>query len=175
MLLVLVFHFAWEFPEGGFVVTQVKRLLFTGWIGVDLFFVLSGFLITRGLVAPSKKPIGTRLKLFWMRRVLRIFPLYYAFIIVGSIIGLALGGWIPGPAYWLYMQNYTLAFDDHELRWTAHFWSLAIEEQFYFVWPAIALLTPKRRLIGLTVGLIVACIVFRAGFTLKFNLCLTHC
>ena len=167
VLLVLVFHFAWEFPEGGFVVTQVKRLLFTGWIGVDLFFVLSGFLITRGLVAPSKKPIGTRLKLFWMRRVLRIFPLYYAFIIVGSIIGLALGGWIPGAAYWLYMQNYTLAFDDHELRWTAHFWSLAIEEQFYFVWPAIALLTPKRRLIGLTVGLIVACIVFRAGFTLK--------
>lgn len=170
VLLVLVFHLAWEFPEEGFVAMHMKRVLFTGWIGVDLFFVLSGFLITRGLVAPSKKPLGTRMKMFWMRRVLRIFPLYYAFIIVGTLIGLAMGSWLPGAAYWLYMQNYVLAFDDHELRWTAHFWSLAIEEQFYFVWPVIALVTPKRRLVGLTVALIFACVAFRAGFTLKSHI-----
>ncbi len=167
VLLVLAFHFSWEFPEVGLVATHVKRVLWTGWIGVDLFFVLSGFLITRGLVAPSSKPLLTRMKMFWMRRVLRIFPLYYAFIVVGSIIGLALGRWIPGPAYWLYMQNYVLAFDPDELRWTAHFWSLAIEEQFYFIWPVVALVTPKRRLVPLTLFLILACIVLRAGLTLK--------
>ena len=167
VLLVLAFHFSWEFPEVGAVATHVKRVLWTGWIGVDLFFVLSGFLITRGLVAPSNKPLLTRMKMFWMRRVLRIFPLYYAFIIVGSVIGLALGHWIPGPAYWLYMQNYVLAFDPEELRWTAHFWSLAIEEQFYFVWPVVALVTPRRRLVPLTLALIAACLVLRAGFTLK--------
>lgn len=167
VLSVLAFHFAWEFPEVGQLAIQVKRVFWTGWIGVDLFFVLSGFLITRGLVAPSSKPLGTRMKMFWMRRVLRIFPLYYAFVIVGSIIGAALGHWIPGPAYWLYMQNYVLAFDPEELRWTAHFWSLAIEEQFYFVWPVVALVTPKKKLVSLTLALIVACIVVRAGFTLK--------
>lgn len=167
VLSVLVFHLAWEFPEDGAIAMHLKRVLFTGWIGVDLFFVLSGFLITRGLVAPSKKFLGTRMKMFWMRRVLRIFPLYYAFIIVGSIIGFAMGSWVPGAAYWLYMQNYVLAFDDHELRWTAHFWSLAIEEQFYFVWPIVALATPRKRLVALTVGLIFACVAFRAGFTLK--------
>jgi len=170
VLSVLVFHLAWEFPEAGAVAMHLKRVFFTGWIGVDLFFVLSGFLITRGLVAPSKKPLGTRMKMFWMRRVLRIFPLYYAFIIVGTIIGAVMGGWLPGPAYWLYMQNYVLAFDDHELRWTAHFWSLAIEEQFYFVWPVVALVTPKKRLVPLTVGLILACVAFRAGFTLKSHI-----
>jgi len=170
VLSVLVFHLAWEFPDEGAIAMHVKRVLFTGWIGVDLFFVLSGFLITRGLVAPSAKPLGTRMKMFWMRRVLRIFPLYYAFIIVGSIIGLIVGGWIPGPAYWLYMQNYVLAFDDQELRWTAHFWSLAIEEQFYFVWPIVALVTSNKRLVSLTLALILACVVFRAGFTLKSHM-----
>ncbi len=170
VLAVLIFHLAWEFPEEGAIAMQLKRVFFSGWIGVDLFFVLSGFLITRGLVAPSAKPLGTRMKMFWMRRVLRIFPLYYAFIIVGSVIGLIVGGWIPGPAYWLYMQNYVLAFDDHELRWTAHFWSLAIEEQFYFVWPVVALVTSNKRLVPLTIGLILACVAFRAGFTLKSHI-----
>jgi len=157
VLLVLAFHFAWTFPGDDrtkavsgldWVAVHMHDFLWSGWTGVDLFFVLSGYLITRGLVAPSKRETGTRLKMFWMRRVLRIFPLYYAFVIVGTIVALALGqGWIPGVSYWLYMQNYSLAFDDVVLRWTAHFWSLAIEEQFYFVWPLVAILTPRRKLI----------------------------
>jgi len=159
VLLVLAFHFAWTFPgdEANLGLTLMDKvairlhaLLWSGWTGVDLFFVLSGYLITRGLVSPSKKVLGTRLKMFWMRRVLRIFPLYYAFIIVGTIVALALAGtsaWVPGPSYWIYMQNYSLAFDEEVLRWTAHFWSLAIEEQFYFVWPIVALMVSRRRLI----------------------------
>ncbi|MCL2777908.1 MAG: acyltransferase [Polyangiaceae bacterium] len=172
VLLVLVFHFAWTFP--GEDPTKVRTfleqvamrthdLLWSGWTGVDLFFVLSGYLITRGLVAPSKKPLGTRLKMFWMRRVLRIFPLYYAFIIVGTIAGLAVGSrWIPGPAYWLYMQNYALVFDLDILRWTAHFWSLAIEEQFYFVWPIVALMISRRRLIPTIMVLVPGVVLLRA-------------
>ncbi|MBS2011911.1 MAG: acyltransferase [Deltaproteobacteria bacterium] len=157
VLLVLAFHFAWTFPgdDRSKAITAIDKIavhmhdfLWSGWTGVDLFFVLSGYLITRGLVAPSKREIGTRLKMFWMRRVLRIFPLYYAFVIVGTIVALALGlGWIPGISYWLYMQNYALAFDEEVMRWTAHFWSLAIEEQFYFVWPLVAVLTPRKKLI----------------------------
>ncbi|AKU99239.1 acyltransferase 3 [Labilithrix luteola] len=177
VLLVLMFHFAWTFPgDDGVpattfidkIATHVHAFLWSGWTGVDLFFVLSGYLITRGLVTPSKKPLGTRMKSFWMRRVLRIFPLYYAFIIVGTIIGLALGtGWIPGPSYWLYMQNYTLAFDDEVLRWTAHFWSLAIEEQFYFVWPIVALMVSRKKLIPTILVLVPAVVMLRGLLVFK--------
>ncbi len=172
VLAVLAFHFAWTFPgENPDVVAgtfdsfaiRMHGFLWSGWTGVDLFFVLSGYLITRGLVAPSKKPLGARMKSFWMRRVLRIFPLYYAVVIVGTIVGLVVGGWIPGPAYWLYMQNYVLAFDEHVMRWTAHFWSLAIEEQFYFVWPIVALMVSRRKLIP-TIAILTLGVVGLRGF-----------
>ncbi len=177
VLLVLAFHFAWTFPGEdpskavGLVdkiAVQLHAFLFSGWTGVDLFFVLSGYLITRGLVTDSKKPLGTRMKMFWMRRVLRIFPLYYAVVIVGTVVTLALGAqWVPGLPYWLYMQNYTLAFDQTVMRWTAHFWSLAIEEQFYFIWPIVALTVSRRRLIPLILGLVVLTVAVRAGLTFK--------
>ncbi|MBX3203897.1 MAG: acyltransferase [Labilithrix sp.] len=177
VVLVLVFHFAWTFPgddpsaAAGFVdkvAVQLHAFMWSGWTGVDLFFVLSGYLITRGLVTDSKRALGTRMKMFWMRRVLRIFPLYYALIIVGTIVTLAFGAsWVPGLPYWLYMQNYTLAFDHEVMRWTAHFWSLAIEEQFYFVWPIVALTVPRRRLIPLILALVFFTVALRAGLTFK--------
>ncbi len=141
----------------------VKRLFLVGWVGVDLFFVLSGYLITRGLVAPSTRPTGERLKLFWIRRFLRIFPLYYAVILVGTVVALATHGRPPEVSYWLYVQNYALAFDPDPERWTSHLWSLAIEEQFYFIWPLIALLVPRKSLLSLTVALLALGIVGRAG------------
>jgi peptidoglycan/LPS O-acetylase OafA/YrhL len=177
VVLVLLFHFAWTFPGDdptkavGFVdklAVQLHAFMWSGWTGVDLFFVLSGYLITRGLVSDSKKPLGTRMKMFWMRRVLRIFPLYYAVVIAGSVATLAFGAqWVPGLPYWLYMQNYTLAFDHEVMRWTAHFWSLAIEEQFYFIWPIVALTVSRRRLIPLILSLVVLTVGLRAGLTFK--------
>ncbi len=179
VLLVLVFHFAWTFPGDDPAVAttlaeklavRVHALLWSGWTGVDLFFVLSGYLITRGLVAPSKRPTGKRLKMFWMRRVLRIFPLYYAFIIVGTIVAFVVAGgsaWIPGPSYWIYMQNYALAFDDEVLRWTAHFWSLAIEEQFYFIWPIVAVMVSRRRLLPTLLVLVPAIVALRGILIFK--------
>ncbi len=177
VLLVLMFHFAWTFPGDDpalatsfvdKVAVQLHAFMWSGWMGVDLFFVLSGYLITRGLVTDSKKPLSTRMKMFWMRRVLRIFPLYYAVVIVGTVVTLAFGAqWIPGLPYWLYMQNYVLAFDHEVMRWTAHFWSLAIEEQFYFVWPIVALTVPRRKLIPTILILILITVGLRAGLTFK--------
>jgi peptidoglycan/LPS O-acetylase OafA/YrhL len=179
VILVLLFHFAWTFPGDDLekaaglvdrIAVQLHAFAWSGWTGVDLFFVLSGYLITRGLVSDSKKPLGTRMKMFWMRRVLRIFPLYYAVVIVGTVATLALGArWVPGLPYWLYMQNYVLAFDREVMRWTAHFWSLAIEEQFYFIWPIVALTVSRRRLIPLILGLVVLTVGLRAGLTFKGN------
>ena len=108
--------------------------------------------------------------MFWMRRVLRIFPLYYAVLIVGTIVTVGLLGekWIPELPYWVYFPElHTLVFDDVVLRWTAHFWSLAIEEQFYFVWPLVALMTPRRKLIPVILTLIVITVGLRAGLTFK--------
>ena len=179
VLLVLAFHFAWTFPGDDpttavtfmdKVAVRMHAALWSGWTGVDLFFVLSGYLITRGLVTPSKRVLGSRLKMFWMRRVLRIFPVYYAFIIVGSIIALALGGasaWVPGASYWVYMQNYALAFDEEVLRWTAHFWSLAIEEQFYFIWPIVALMVSRRKLIPTILVLVPIVVALRGVMIFK--------
>jgi peptidoglycan/LPS O-acetylase OafA/YrhL len=178
VILVLLFHFAWTFPGDDVtaahgavekIAARVHAFFWSGWTGVDLFFVLSGYLITRGLVTPSEKPLGTRMKSFWMRRVLRIFPLYYAVTVVGSIVALAIGGYVPSLPYWLYMQNYALAFDPPEqvLKWVAHFWSLAIEEQFYFVWPIVALVVSRRRLIAAILALVSFVVVVRAGFVFK--------
>ena len=169
VLLVLLFHFSWSFPEQTGMQIILKRYFWSGWIGVDLFFVLSGYLITRGLVKDSAYSVGKRLKLFWARRAFRIFPLYYIVLIVGTIACLALGvrQHVPGVGYWLYFQNYTLAFDEMHLRWTAHFWSLAIEEQFYFVWPLIVLLASARIRPKLTLALFFFCIALRTMLLIK--------
>lgn len=165
VLLVLLFHFSWSFPDAG-ALHWVREYLWSGWIGVDMFFVLSGYLITRGLLKDSPYSVGKRLKLFWARRAFRIFPLYYIVVIVGTIVCLAIGAQseIPGASYWLYFQNYTLAFDPMPLRWTAHFWSLAIEEQFYFIWPLIVLLAGKRARLPVAIALLLFSLLLRTGF-----------
>ncbi|RYG98951.1 MAG: acyltransferase [Alphaproteobacteria bacterium] len=165
MLLVLMFHLSWGFPDAG-PLHLVKAYLWSGWMGVDMFFVLSGYLITRGLVKDSAFSVGKRMKLFWARRAFRIFPLYYIVILVGTGVCLAIGGPgdIPGPSYWLYFQNYTLAFDPNVMRWTAHLWSLAIEEQFYFVWPLVVLLAGKRMRLSVAFFLLLFSLGLRTGF-----------
>ena len=170
VILVLVFHFAWTFPDGTPLAMAIKRVLWVGWVGVDMFFVLSGYLITRGLVAPSDLPVGTRLRKFWARRVLRIFPLYYIVLIVGSVACVVVGEAVPTAPYWFYFQNYALAFDHDVLRWTAHFWSLAIEEQFYFLWPLLALRAPRRVLVPVTLALAALCILTRGAMGVEMHI-----
>jgi peptidoglycan/LPS O-acetylase OafA/YrhL len=114
-----------------------------GWSGVDLFFVLSGFLIT-GILLDSKGSRGY-FRRFYARRVLRIFPLYY-----GVLFGLfvLLRPWLAHlPEYrvslghqvwfWTYAHNWWMGIRFPDVRPLAHFWSLAVEEQFYLVWPLI--------------------------------------
>ena len=119
-----------------------------GWIGVDLFFVLSGYLIS-GILLDAKCEPGYIGK-FWARRALRILPLYYAVVAFSLIIlpniahpYAALFGRISGDewSYWLLLSNFSIA----QVGMFRHgildvSWSLAIEEQFYIVWPLIVLL-----------------------------------
>lgn len=141
-----------------------------GWMGVDLFFVLSGFLITGVLLHDRDRPTPMSAKLgrFYWRRTLRIVPLYYAACAILFFVVPALPYFRAQPEiamlrqsepwFWLYGVNILGVV--HGGAWTpfntGHFWSLAVEEQFYLVWPLVVLATSRKMLVRIVVGLIVA-------------------
>jgi peptidoglycan/LPS O-acetylase OafA/YrhL len=121
--------------------TEGRKPLSFGWVGVDLFFVLSGFLITRILLSERDRP--RYFQNFYARRMLRIWPLYYLtvmFAFVGVPLLPAAVHFDPGPHRWIYYATFTqnLFVTDQLGPWPiAMTWSLAIEEQFYIVWPLV--------------------------------------
>lgn len=163
ILLVLVSHLMlFNDRTGSRFGDSLSALRGLGWAGVDLFFVLSGFLITGILYDTLHDPHYFRS--FYMRRFLRIFPLYYGFLfflmILNCFVPQAHFVW-GGRQYVLltYMQNTGLWFpvtDFHPGVWADldHFWSLAVEEQFYLFWPLLVFLVRgRRRLIALALTL----------------------
>lgn len=129
ILLVVVFHY--------------NHLLEAGWVGVQLFFVLSGFLITSILLEDKKnQPLDRYLKGFYWRRTLRIFPIYYLYLlgVVGVYILTNLPENFPKTVPFLLTYTYNLfpLFYDFSFdMFFTHFWSLSIEEQFYLLWPLV--------------------------------------
>ncbi len=136
---------------------RLEQFVHTGWIGVDLFFVLSGFLITGILI--DAKSTKNRYRNFYMRRVLRIFPLYYGVLFLFLIAIPTASTFINTPLLkqltaevsdvipiqwrlWLYLQNFGG-------QWTIfnHFWSLAVEEHFYLLWPWVVFTFSQRTLL----------------------------
>jgi len=158
ILLVMLHNQSALFPS-----LPLERLFANGWMGVDLFFVLSGFLIT-GILVDTKSSEGA-VKNFYARRGLRIWPLYAA-LLVGMF---AIVPWLrpadahtvfdkssPWWAYPLFLQNVLVPSPTHAAGPLAVTWSLAIEEQFYLVWPWVvryASRTQVRRLALLVLGL----------------------
>ncbi|MBK6764886.1 MAG: acyltransferase [bacterium] len=130
-----------------------------GWIGVQLFFVLSGYLISSILIESRRNKLSYYLKKFYWRRVLRIFPLYYASLLILTVLFLVTGFPAQFGVEWPYLYSYTFNFSPltehfHLSHVFDHFWSLSVEEQFYFVWPFLIFLVPPRRMAWLSVGLI---------------------
>ena len=122
-----------------------------GFAGVRLFFVLSGFLITgillrcRDRVASGKSAPGFQLRQFYLRRALRILPAFYATLFVAAALNMG----STRPTFWwhfFYASNFLLAWRGTWLDLVTHFWSLAVEEQFYLVWPWLVLFVSPRRL-----------------------------
>ncbi|MCA8924499.1 MAG: acyltransferase [Planctomycetes bacterium] len=149
--------------------TELTRRVDWGVIGVRLFFVLSGFLITRILLdARAQKDagaltLGRAFKTFYLRRVLRIFPIYYLTVLVMAAASPTIReqAWV----FLLYLQNLKFAWDG-AYGVAPHFWTLAVEEQFYLLWPAVVLLAPRRALLGVVLGLILAGPAWRLGVVL---------
>lgn len=178
VVAVLVHHFGGPLPLS---LNQV----WWGSLGVRLFFVLSGFLITRILLRSrqlAEESDGSRLGATWqfyVRRSLRIFPIYYLVIAICAAINIPpvreLLGWLV---------TYTLNIQCTLQGWypdnISHFWSLAVEEQFYLVWPWLVLFAPRKWLAPLTCTTVFAGLVFRlamvatgdlwmAGYVLPFS------
>lgn len=182
VLGVLVYHF-WQrileqypgWPPGALRVFEFASF---GAKGVDLFFVLSGFLIT-GILLRSK---GTKhyFRNFYARRSLRIFPLYYltvtACLIVGTVAAIPDYQWRTMVWYFFYLHNVRDAFWQPRLGGPGWFWSLAVEEHFYLFWPLIVSLLRKRWLIVFSLGLMVVAPTVRTYFIARdANLFFTLC
>ena len=169
-ILIVLVHNA-SYVENGVHDTVLLKLwdLSTGagWFGVQLFFVLSGLLITGILLDGKGRPHW--LRTFYLRRFLRIFPLYYAalftyWVLVPLALGvprLAEARGIPAWHYWLYVSNWPV-YPEGDPTSLTHFWSLAVEEQFYFVWPFVVLACSRRGLAMLAGALCVVAPLFRA-------------
>lgn len=170
--MVFLFHFAgWMSVQySPPVLKTLFQALSYGWAGVGLFFVLSGFLITSILL--ETKGQRNYFRNFYMRRALRILPAYYgcltaAFIIFRLVPATRsafpdmyrLEAW-----YWIYLQNWLVAAFQSpapDLGFLAHFWSLAIEEQFYLIWPFLVYLLSPSRLAIVCTSLIIASLLVR--------------
>lgn len=126
--------------------------LHAGRTGVDLFFVLSGYLITTLLLREETRTGTISLRHFYIRRALRLFPaLWLYLLVVGTLTA---GGWLPHNPWhsfvssFLYVRN--IVGRGYE---TDHLWSLSIEEQFYLLWPLVVIALPRRNVARLVIGL----------------------
>ncbi len=173
ILLVVICHYIGTSKHAplGYYLDRFLSALSIGWSGVDLFFVLSGFLIGGILLDARNSP--RYFQGFYLRRVYRILPIYFAWIaLYAGIVGFALI-LLPGktsltrsdiaqvPYYFLFLQNMMYAPTLFQWKWLSVTWSLAVEEQFYLVAPPLIRLFSLRRLIIVLASVILACPILR--------------
>lgn len=146
-----------------------------GDLGVSAFFVLSGFLITRLLVREKERTGDISIRRFYLRRTMRIFPAYYAFLLFSYVLDARAGQQWSGTMIantLTYTVNYFNALNHHPTTSVAHAWSLAVEEQFYLLWPlAFTVLAARGRrtlITGVSIAAVVA-LVWRSWLILSVH------
>jgi peptidoglycan/LPS O-acetylase OafA/YrhL len=174
ILLVMLYHLTHHGFARGPLERAFTAIPSLGWSGVDLFFVLSGFLIT-GILLASRES-SSYYRSFYGRRVLRIFPLYYA-VLFFFLVLVPLSGvfahvhdlWSPhvereGIWYWLFLSNVREAWiGGPEHQALSITWSLAIEEHFYLFWPFVVRRAGERRLLAICAVMIAGSLALRVG------------
>lgn len=167
VLLVLFFHgFGFQYDGARFSRFAHYFVLATkpGWIGVNLFFVLSGFLITGILLDSKHEPHYFRR--FYIRRALRILPAYYAILLILAVVPMT--GWFPhrqiswqflGLSF-VYLSNLTTLFSV-PMQY-GPLWTLAVEEHFYLLWPAVIRSLPRRAVAYCALAIVAICPILRA-------------
>jgi peptidoglycan/LPS O-acetylase OafA/YrhL len=173
ILLVLLLHFVANVPPSNGIERTVVEVTKYGSYGVELFFILSGFLITGILYDTHNKLCYFRN--FYMRRLLRIFPLYYGVLALVFFVA-PLMPLLQGPTLdylvdrqawaWLYAVNiYIAQHGDWSFSYLDHFWSLAIEEHFYLFWPLVVFVLARRPRALIAVSLATALCAMLARLT----------
>lgn len=168
VLVVFCLHYGADVKSANLWLYLPSEISKLGWVGVSLFFVLSGFLITGILWDTLAQPRWW--SNFYLRRCLRIFPLYYLALLLAVVLASTATDHWPDLLLWiwpylLYLQNVPAilvklhAFAASPLH---HFWSLAVEEQFYLVWPFLLFLLRGRR--GWAMRLCVSCWLLSLAF-----------
>ncbi len=174
IVLVLLSHFTiygYDRPTDH-IALLAYRAASAGWVGVDLFLVLSGFLIT-GILFRAKGSRGFFLE-FFARRTLRIFPLYFGFLTAAVVVlphlaphSVRVAAWVrESPWYWIYAGNIFVAihgWSASEAQGLNHFWSLAVEEQFYLLWPVAVFFLNRRQLLGLCAAAAITGVALRVA------------
>jgi peptidoglycan/LPS O-acetylase OafA/YrhL len=166
IFLVLTYHFTMGMSGQRLVSRLFFKLTSVGWCGVNLFFVLSGFLIT-GILYDTRAT-ANRFRNFYMRRALRIFPLYYGSLLI--IFGMLpwMSRWTGGfrgiedawPWLWSYGTNILVSLSGHWFP-MSHYWSLAVEEHFYLVWPLIVFTFDRKSSLRACLAMIVIALLVR--------------
>jgi len=171
-LYVIVAHLFPLLRGSGTGERVLRSFIDLGWSGVDLFFVLSGFLITGILLKSKEASAGRYFGVFYARRFLRVFPVYYSLLVFFLVIvprisffGRTNYFWVvPGSSfpYWTYLSNWRdqLNAGTHSVLCVC--WSLSIEEQYYLVWPLIVWCTNRRRLAVISLALFASSALLRS-------------
>lgn len=145
-----------------------------GSFGVQLFFVISGFLITRILRKAKEQSLAKGLLTFYWRRFIRIFPLYYFCLLWISVLGWGMHFSADSLWHWAYLSNWKFWIDGSWGGPISHFWSLAVEEQFYLFWPMLFLKAGgERKGLWSAIGLVMIGVMYRV-IGLSSSLCETE-
>lgn len=179
-LLVFIHHF-WKpqdhfeaFPWLAMLLQKVQEF---GWMGVDLFLVLSAFLITNLLLLERERYGRISLKDFYVRRTLRIWPLYYFMVLIGFVVSPLLGGDMRDPEtltllkqhlapYLIFLGNVSAGFFGYaDSRYLSHLWTISLEEQFYILWPLLlCMVVAKRRLLYVSLGALLCLAIYLRAY-----------
>ncbi len=163
IMLVILSHFT---ATKGFVPPWWWTPVFQGSLGVRMFFVISGFLITYLLLLEADRRGDASLRAFYTRRALRILPVYFLYLgVVATLV--AVGLYTDTATTWIGSLTFTRNFTGRSDSLTGHYWSLSVEEQFYLIWPvtlvALKLWRRPRLAAGILLIPVVFCPILRTG------------
>ncbi len=161
IFLVLIGHSASTYPHHNRWINFLLTILGNGDLGVLIFFVISGFLITTLLLNEYEKTGHIKLSSFYLRRVFRIFPAFYFYLSVIFclwMLGFIHLTWSIFGTAALFLRNYSAPFvHSHPTGdwFVGHTWTLAVEEQFYWLWPICLILAKPRRAALIATALVI--------------------